>query len=260
MADRSGAKRLILCTYESLYSDCVLSVLEKSNLVEIVGIVASTRILKQGEFHLASKLSLLRKSGLSYALYLASVTDPLAARFSGKSIASLSHWSERLNVPLLKTENINDPASLDTINALSPDILLSAHFNQIFKEPALTRFSKKLFNLHPGLLPRRKGLDPMFCALRDRDERVGVTLHQIDAGIDTGNAIGIASFEPQSRSLRANNEEAFTLGADLFLDRVEHDFVPADPLNEGANGSSSYESYPTPSDVVEFLKAGNRFN
>lgn len=69
----------------------------------------------------------------------------------------------------------------------SSEVALSVHYPRILREPAIARY-RKVYNLHPGLLPWGKGYFPVFWALWEQTP-AGATLHEITAGIDEGPVI-----------------------------------------------------------------------
>lgn len=76
---------------------------------------------------------------------------------------------------------------LEDVYKLKDIIFLSLEFDQIIK-PCLFE-TKKLFNIHFSLLPAYKGMYTSALPILNGEKRTGVTLHCIDAGIDTGNII-----------------------------------------------------------------------
>lgn len=64
---------------------------------------------------------------------------------------------------------------------------LSVHYPHIFSAAFLARY-RKMYNLHPGYLPWGRGFYPVFWALWEH-EPAGATLHEIDAGVDTGPVV-----------------------------------------------------------------------
>jgi len=65
------------------------------------------------------------------------------------------------------------------------DFIVSFGHRKIIREPHIGRFAGRMINLHISWLPCNRGADPNFWSWFDRTTK-GVTLHQIDAGIDTG--------------------------------------------------------------------------
>ena len=82
------------------------------------------------------------------------------------------------------------------IRQIQPDLILQAGVGII---PG--KFIQKvppILNMHPGILPGLRGVDPLFWAhYYGRPEWLGSTLHIVDAGIDSGRRIASRTFEPQ---------------------------------------------------------------
>lgn len=91
--------------------------------------------------------------------------------------------------------NVSDEAMLKLAQAQDPD-LICVFGTSLIRGPLLERFT--LVNLHGGLSPEYRGADCTFWALYNGEpEKVGCTLHFIDAGIDTGRLI--AHISPEVR-------------------------------------------------------------
>lgn len=74
------------------------------------------------------------------------------------------------------------------IKALAPDIILSLMFTDRIPPNILEAFPRRVFNLHPSLLPAYRGAAPIFNMLWDQtiDRYSGMTLHLVDENFDTG--------------------------------------------------------------------------
>lgn len=77
---------------------------------------------------------------------------------------------------------------LQAIKALKPDIGLSVFFGYILQPEFLHLFPKGVINLHPAYLPYNRGAYPNVWSIVEGTP-IGVTLHYIDEGIDTGDII-----------------------------------------------------------------------
>jgi len=107
--------------------------------------------------------------------------NPEARFFSGESEVGLDR-------PELvqRAEHINEPAVFDTVQRLSPDVV-AVFGTSLIRSPLLGQGRLGMLNLHGGLSPDYRGADCTFWALYNGEpERVGCTLHFINAGIDTG--------------------------------------------------------------------------
>ena len=76
----------------------------------------------------------------------------------------------------------------ESIDIDEAEFIISFGHRQIIKEPILSSFRDRIINIHPSFLPWNRGADPNFWSWFD-DTPKGVTIHRIDAGIDTGNII-----------------------------------------------------------------------
>ncbi|MGP1673979.1 MAG: methionyl-tRNA formyltransferase [Candidatus Limnocylindrales bacterium] len=91
-----------------------------------------------------------------------------------------------LGIPVVLTpDRLRDPASIAEVLALGPDLVVLADYGQIVPE-ALLDVRLGALNLHPSLLPRHRGATPIPAAILDGDAETGVTLMQMDRGLDTG--------------------------------------------------------------------------
>ena len=77
------------------------------------------------------------------------------------------------------------------VAALQPALVGLVGYLRIVREPLLSAWQGRLFNLHPSLLPEYPGLDAIRRAYIDGRRRLGATLHHVDAGIDSGRQIAL---------------------------------------------------------------------
>lgn len=83
---------------------------------------------------------------------------------------------------------LHQPQVLDAIVTLRPDIGVSVMFGYLLRPRLLDLFPRGCVNLHPALLPYNRGAYPNVWSIVERTP-AGVTLHYIDAGVDTGDII-----------------------------------------------------------------------
>lgn len=108
--------------------------------------------------------------------------NPEARFFFGDRPAALDRPELVREVP-----SVSDPALLELACAQRPE-LICVFGTSLIRGPLLERFT--LVNLHGGLSPQYRGADCTFWALYNGEpDKVGCTLHFIDAGIDTGRLI-----------------------------------------------------------------------
>ena len=132
-------------------------------------------------------------------------SDVLAFRFYYKVFLSKNDlaWQERKltelcsvypevdrEVPTLYTHSPNTPEAEQFIRLVSPDIVL-ARCKALLSEKIFTLPSRGTFVMHPGICPEYRNAHGCFWALAEDDlDKVGMTLLQIDKGVDTGAVYG----------------------------------------------------------------------
>jgi methionyl-tRNA formyltransferase len=249
------ALRIVLCTNGGLHGALVLDRLLASPHAEVVGVVLSSRTLRASQGFLAGALGHIRRSGLPYATYLwcsTSLAD-LVLRFSPTSPVPIR--ASRQGIPTWTTRRVNDAASRAFIEGRSPDLIVSAFFNQRIAEDVACVPRLGAVNIHPSALPEFKGVDPVFFA-KLRDGPLGVSVHRIAPELDCGEIIARETLiSPPGESVLAATARLFDRGADL-LTRALTD------IQSGKRGTpqppgGTYDSWPTRSTVAALHARGS---
>ena len=93
------------------------------------------------------------------------------------------------DIPTLEVRDINDQSCKDFITRLQPDIIVVCG-TTVLKPGIFQLSSKGTINIHVGITPEYRSADPIFWALYNGEpDKVGVTIHFVDQGIDTGDII-----------------------------------------------------------------------
>jgi methionyl-tRNA formyltransferase len=103
---------------------------------------------------------------------------------SGASAVKLLALEHRL--PLLQPTSLKDPAVLSSLEAWRPEVLVVIAYGLLLPSPLLTLPRYGCLNVHASLLPRWRGAAPIQRALLAGDAQSGVSIMQMDAGLDTG--------------------------------------------------------------------------
>jgi methionyl-tRNA formyltransferase len=98
-----------------------------------------------------------------------------------------------LGLDLDQPEDVNAPEGRARIAAAEPEVVVVCAFGALLKEPLLSEFD--LLNIHPSLLPRWRGAAPIERAIMAGDERTGVSIMRVSAGLDSG-PVCLAATEP----------------------------------------------------------------
>lgn len=102
--------------------------------------------------------------------------------------ASVEAAAARHGVCVLEPK-VLDQAFVARIAALEPDLIISTYYRRIMPRELLAVPRLGAVNVHPGLLPHYRGPIPTFWALINGEEVCGITVHFLDAGVDTGPII-----------------------------------------------------------------------
>ncbi|MFT7487474.1 MAG: methionyl-tRNA formyltransferase, partial [Candidatus Paceibacteria bacterium] len=130
-------------------------------------------------------------------LSLALVTSLPKLLGRGAEFQRLRKLSRRLGCPFHRTENIMHSETLEFVREFAPDVIVSL-CHQILREPLISMAPLGIVNVHPGLLPDYRGIQPYFWELSEGALEAGATLHLIeDERIDTGGILGRSSFAIQ---------------------------------------------------------------
>lgn len=116
------------------------------------------------------------------------VTQPDRPAGRGRELVAppVKQRAETLGIPVFQPEKLRDPEAIERLRAWSPDMLLVAAFGQILRQPVLELARYGSINVHASLLPRWRGAAPIQYAIRAGDAETGITIMQMDPGLDTG--------------------------------------------------------------------------
>src|SRR5579862_1439532 len=92
-------------------------------------------------------------------------------------------------IPVRDVPDANAPAFLDDLRRLGVDVIVSLNTPQKLKTPLLTLPRHGCLNVHFGMLPRYRGILPIFYALMNGDPSFGVTVHLMDEKLDNGDIV-----------------------------------------------------------------------
>src|SRR5829696_4743440 len=169
------------------------------------------------------------------------VTQPDRASGRGRELKAppVKTLALELGIPVRQPERLRLPEAMEQLRAWTPELIVVAAFGQILRKDVLELPRYGSINVHASLLPRWRGAAPINAAILHGDEETGVTIMQMDVGLDTGPMLS-------QRSIHLNREDTAgsvferlsTLGADLLLetlpDYLSGKLTPVPQPEEGA--------------------------
>lgn len=170
------------------------------------------------------------------------VTQPDRASGRGRELKAppVKTLALELNLPVIQPEKVRAPEPMSQLRAWNPDLIVVTAFGQILKPDllALPRFG--CINAHASLLPRWRGAAPINAAILAGDDETGVTIMQMDAGLDTGDMLAKRALRlTPDMTAGAASQALSTLGADLLLDTLP-DYLAGKlmPTSQPAEGAT----------------------
>jgi phosphoribosylglycinamide formyltransferase-1 len=128
-----------------------------------------------------------------------------------------------------------DAAILDWLRERDVELVVLAGYMQLLGPAFLDEFPQRVINVHPALLPAFPGLGAVQQALEHGVKVFGVTVHFVDAGMDTGPIIFQRAIElPEAVAAAAVLEVLHPIEHDLLVDAVRliaQGAVRLDPAN-----------------------------
>jgi methionyl-tRNA formyltransferase len=149
----------------------------------------------------AVSLDALAHAGHDIACVVAQPDRPAGRGQTAREPATKA-WARAHAVPILQPEKVRDGQLARSLSALAPDVLVVAAYGRILGQDLLELAPFGAVNVHASLLPRWRGAAPIAWALAAGDRETGITIMQMDAGLDTGDILlqRALSIEPEETS------------------------------------------------------------
>jgi methionyl-tRNA formyltransferase len=184
----------------------------------------SIRIVFMGspDFALPS-LSALAAAGNYQVVGVVTQPDRAAGRRRELKAPPVKTLALELNISIVQPEKLREATA--QLQKWNPDLIVVAAFGQILKRDILDLPCYGCINVHASLLPRWRGAAPINAAILNGDEETGVTIMQMDAGLDTGPMLARKSIRIRHDDTTGSVSQTLsTLGADL-LNETLPDFI-----------------------------------
>lgn len=169
------------------------------------------------------------------------VTQPDKPKGRSKElqISPVKACALKYNLPVFQPVKIKEAEAVAKLREFEADIFVVAAFGQILSKEILTMPKYGCINIHASLLPKYRGASPIQWAVLNGEEVSGVTIMQMDEGIDTGD---ILMQETVTLDVKETGESLFdklaVCGADLIvkaLDAIEAGEVTPIKQDEAAS-------------------------
>lgn len=119
------------------------------------------------------------------------VTQPDKAKGRSKELmpSPVKVCAVEHGIPVMQPRRIKTPEAMAELKTYPADVFIVAAFGQILSQEILDMPKFGSLNIHASLLPKYRGTSPIQRVILDGEEKTGVTIMQMDAGIDTGDML-----------------------------------------------------------------------
>lgn len=122
------------------------------------------------------------------------------------------------DLPVLQPASLRNSAARASLAALQPDVMVVVAYGLILPAAVLDIPARGCLNVHASLLPRWRGAAPIQRAIEAGDARTGITIMQMDAGLDTGDMLATADCKIDGDTTAGSlHDQLAGLGAPLLL-------------------------------------------
>ncbi len=164
-------------------------------------------------------------------------TQPPRPAHRGKKLqkSAVHLWAEAHGLPVRTPGSLKNPDAQAEFAALGLDVAVVAAYGLILPQAVLDAPRAGCLNVHGSILPRWRGAAPVQRAILAGDAETGVTIMQMDAGLDTGGMRLIGRTPTDGKSAGALTDELAALGAELMV-RVLADLSAFPPAAQPGDG------------------------
>ena len=167
---------------------------------------------------------------------------------------SLYHWLAEQGEEIIK---FSGKITGEYMKDVNPDIIISYNYKYIIRQEVIDYMHEEVFNLHISFLPWNRGASPNFWSFIE-DSPKGVSIHKVDAGLDTGNIVA------QKEMFFDENRESFLSTYDKLHDELVSLFIRNwSSIKSGCYMASKQEgagSFHKKEDMEQFLKENAKFS
>lgn len=131
--------------------------------------------------------------------------DKAKGRSGQMQFSPVKECAVRHGIPVFQPVRIKTPEAIEELKKYEADIYVVAAFGQILSRQILEMPRYGCVNIHASLLPKYRGAAPINQCIIDGEKETGVTIMQMDAGVDTGDIL------TQKKVIIEDKETAATL-------------------------------------------------
>ncbi len=125
-------------------------------------------------------------------------------------------------IEVYQPESLKDPAEQEKLAALKPDLMVVAAYGLLLPKAVLETPRLGCLNIHASLLPRWRGAAPIQRAILAGDSETGITIMQMDVGLDTGDMLyKLATPIESNDTAETLHDRLAALGAQAIVEALD---------------------------------------
>ena len=148
--------------------------------------------------------------------------DRRAGRGRKVSASPVKVEALKRELPVEQPGTLRDEDAVNVLRSYQADVMVVAAYGLILPPAALQAPTHGCLNIHASLLPRWRGAAPIQRAIEAGDEKTGITIMQMDRGLDTGDMLHVAECPIDIQTTAAGLHETLAdLGANALMHTLE---------------------------------------
>lgn len=130
--------------------------------------------------------------------------------------------ANKYNIPVMQPKRIKTPEAIEELKKYEADVFVVAAFGQILSQEILDMPKYGSLNIHASLLPKYRGASPIQSVILEGEAETGITIMQMDSGIDTGDMLYTLSIgiEPKD-TFETLHDKLMLLGGEAIVEALE---------------------------------------
>ena len=126
------------------------------------------------------------------------------------------------DIPVWQPETLKDADIVEQIAQLKPDLVVVAAYGLLLPKVVLEIPKRGCVNVHASLLPRWRGAAPIQAAILEGDSQTGISLMQMETGLDSGPILASATIDIGAGETAGElYDRLAALGGDLLVQNVD---------------------------------------
>jgi methionyl-tRNA formyltransferase len=149
-----------------------------------------------------------------------------AGRGKTEQKTAVHERAQELGIEVRTPKSLRDSEEQGRFRGLDADLAVVAAYGLILPKEILEAPKARCINVHASLLPHWRGAAPIQRAILAGDETSGVTIMQMDEGLDTGPMLNRLTLDIRGKNAGQVTDELANLGAKALLDWLNHPTPP----------------------------------